>query len=139
VDIFNLLCVPGVSDPGVLADATSYCNERRAVMIVDPPPTIAPVTDMETLATGPKLPKTDHAAVYFPWIAIADPLRGGRVRSTPPSGTVAGLYARTDSTRGVWKAPAGTDATLGGVQALAYTLTDNENGVLNPHGVNALR
>ncbi len=52
---------------------------------------------------------------------------------------MAGLYARTDTQRGVWKAPAGTEASLAGVQAMAYTLTDAENGVLNPEGVNCLR
>jgi phage tail sheath protein FI len=52
---------------------------------------------------------------------------------------VAGLYARTDAQRGTWKAPAGTEATLRGVQRVDYLLTDRENGVLNPRGVNALR
>jgi phage tail sheath protein FI len=139
VDLFNILCIPGVSDPGVLADAAAYCDERRAFLIVDPPRTTDTIAEMESLATGADLPKSKNAAVYFPWISIADPLRGGRGRATPPSGTVAGLYARTDSTHGVWKAPAGIEATLTGVQALASTLTDGENGVLNPRGVNALR
>src|SRR5262249_2608517 len=53
--------------------------------------------------------------------------------------TIAGVYAQTDATRGVWKAPAGTDARLRGVQELAYVLTDRENGALNPLGVNCLR
>jgi phage tail sheath protein FI len=55
------------------------------------------------------------------------------------SGTLAGLCATTDATRGVWKAPAGTEARLRSVQALDYQLTDRENGVLNPLGVNCLR
>jgi len=66
-------------------------------------------------------------------------LNGFRARPTPPSGTIAGLCARTDGTRGVWKAPAGTEATLAGVQKLEYKLTDLENGVLNPLAINCLR
>jgi phage tail sheath protein FI len=139
VDLFNLLCLPGITDAGVIADAVAYCNERRAFMIVDPPSNVDTVPEMETLARGAGLPKSDHAAVYFPWVKIADPLRAGKLRATPPSGTIAGLYARTDGSRGVWKAPAGTEAVLTGVQAVTYALTDDENGVLNPRGVNGIR
>ena len=70
---------------------------------------------------------------------IADQLNGFRLRKVAPSGTVAGLWARTDGARGVWKAPAGTEATLTGVQQLEYKLTDPENGVLNPLAINCLR
>jgi phage tail sheath protein FI len=94
---------------------------------------------MVAVVSGTALPKSDHAAVYYPWVQIADPLKNGKLRTTPPSGTVAGLYARTDANRGVWKAPAGTEASLGGVQALSHALTDRENGSLNPLGVNCLR
>jgi phage tail sheath protein FI len=139
VDLFNILCVPGVTDPGVLAEAVAYCDERRAFLLVDPPSDQSTPDKMEKVVTGPTLPKSDHAAVYFPWLKIPDPLRNGKLRTVAPCGTVAGLYARTDSTRGVWKAPAGTDATMLGVQATDYPLTDPENGVLNPRGVNCLR
>ncbi|AWI80700.1 phage tail protein [Parazoarcus communis] len=139
VDLFNLLVLPGITDSGVLADAASYCQERRAFFIVDAPPTATDVATMVQSASGTDLPKSDHAAVYFPWTYVADPLKNGKPRLTPPSGTVAGLYARTDGSRGVWKAPAGTDANLSGVQSLSVTLTDGENGSLNPLGVNCLR
>ncbi|MBI4928443.1 MAG: phage tail sheath subtilisin-like domain-containing protein [Anaerolineae bacterium] len=139
VQSFNLLCLAGVSDPGILADAASYVTSRRAFMIVDPPADTDTPAEMLSKIQGADLPKSKDAAVYFPWIKIADPLKGGKLRLTPPSGTVAGLYARTDAQRGVWKAPAGTEATLNGVQGLAYTLTDLENGTLNPDGVNCLR
>jgi phage tail sheath protein FI len=78
-------------------------------------------------------------ALYFPRVEIADPLNDFRLRSMGASGTMAGLYARTDTTRGVWKAPAGTEATLANVQRLDYTLTDSENGTLNPVAINCLR
>ncbi|PLX77635.1 MAG: phage tail protein [Azoarcus sp.] len=139
VDLFNLLVLPGITDSGVLADATSYCQERRAFFIIDSPPSASDVAAMVQSASGTDLPKSDHAAVYFPWTYVADPLKNGKPRLTPPSGAVAGLYARTDGSRGVWKAPAGTDANLSGVQSLALTLTDGENGSLNPLGVNCLR
>lgn len=87
------------------------------------------------------LPKTHFGAVYFPWIEINDPAGTGRdpVLVVPPSGFVAGLYARTDARRGVWKAPAGLDATVLGVRRLEYKLLDGHQDELNPLGVNALR
>ena len=80
-----------------------------------------------------------NTALYFPRIKIADQLNEFRLRSFGASGTIAGLYARTDSNRGVWKAPAGTEATLVNVQALDYKLTDAQNGTLNPLAINCLR
>jgi len=139
VDIFNLLCLPGVTDSGILMDASSYCQERRAFLIADAPFDKTKPDQMVQTISGTALPKTNYGAVYYPWIQIADPLKNGQLRSTAPSGTMAGLYARIDSTRGVWKAPAGTEATLVGAQGMAYRLTDPENGTLNPLGVNCLR
>jgi phage tail sheath protein FI len=80
-----------------------------------------------------------NAATYFPPVRIVDPLDGLRPRAMAPSGSIAGVYARTDATRGVWKAPAGTDATLNGVLDLALPVNDLENGQVNPLGVNVLR
>ncbi|MFM0225675.1 phage tail sheath family protein [Paraburkholderia dipogonis] len=139
VDLFNILCLPGVTDTGVLMDAAAYCEERRAFFVIDSPPSAGTPAQMVASVSGTDLPKSDHAAVYYPWVYIADPLKNGKLRLTPPSGTVAGLYARTDAERGVWKAPAGTDATLVGVQGSAYMLTNGENGALNPLGANCLR
>lgn len=139
VDLFNILCLPGITDPGVLADAAAYCEERRAFFVIDSPPTAVDPQTMVAAVSGTALPKSDHAAVYYPWIYIADPLKNGKLRLSAPCGTVAGLYARTDGDRGVWKAPAGTEASLIGVQALSYQLNDRENGSLNPLGVNCLR
>ena len=141
VNIFNLLCLPGVTNSGVLMDAVAYCQEKRAFFIIDAPPDAESAAQMVAVAKGTALPRNDHAAVYFPWIEIGDPLKNGALRKTPPCGAVAGLYARTDSTRGVWKAPAGTEATLNGVQGVAieHPLTDPENDDLNPLGVNCIR
>jgi phage tail sheath protein FI len=85
-------------------------------------------------------PKYVAGAVYYPWIEIADPANKGRPRLVPPSGSVAGVYATVDTTRGVWKAPAGVETSLTGVAALAdRTLGDEVNGTLNVAGVNCLR
>lgn len=139
VDLFNLLCLPGVTDSGILMDAASYCKERRSFLIVDAPADKKKPDQMVQTISGPALPKTDYGAVYYPWLMIADPVKNGQVRAMPPSGTIAGLYARIDSARGIWKAPAGTEAALVGAQGIEYNLTDLENGTLNPLGVNCLR
>jgi uncharacterized protein len=140
VDLINLICLPGVTAPKILGFVAPYCEERRAFMIVDAPHGLTP-NDMYTQITGTAFGsmKTDHGAIYYPWVKLPDPLDQGNIKDFPPSGTIAGLYARTDSNRGVWKAPAGTEATLQGVQGFEYLLNDNENGVLNPQGVNCLR
>jgi len=137
-DIFNLLCMPGITDSEVLSTAVAYCSERRAFLIADPQPGKSP-DQMKSIIQGTAYPKNKNAALYYPLIGVADPLQGGIIRLVAPSGTIAGVMARTDATRGVWKAPAGIDAALGGVQKLEYVLTDSENGVLNPRAVNCLR
>lgn len=143
VNIFNLLCIPLVADLddtsalAVVSAAQAYCGARRAFFIVDPPRsrnTIAQIQDWDT-----KLTADENSALYFPFLLLPDPLDGFRLNAFAPSGTLAGLYARIDSSRGVWKAPAGTEATLTNVQGLAYNLTDAECGVLNPLGINCLR
>lgn len=139
VDLFNVLCVPGVSDPTVLAEAAALCEKRRAFLVVDPPVTTDTPVVLETLINGTDLPKSNYAAVYWPWLVITDPLRPGQTRAVPPSGTIAGVYARTDARRGVWKAPAGVEATMIGVRDLAYLLTDAENDGLNRRGANSVR
>lgn len=136
---FNLLCLPGITHAGVLADAVSYCKERCAFMIIDAPPQAADAAAMATAVMGTALPRSDHAAVYFPWIQATDPLRIGQPRLTSPCGAIAGLYARTDGIRGVWKAPAGMDASLAGVLSLAVAVSDDESRNLNTLGVNCLR
>jgi phage tail sheath protein FI len=155
VDLFNLLCLPDLtrSQPGnpvasaltdpqistVLAAALGLCERRRAVLLVDPP---ANVTNQRTAldwVSARLTVKGSHAAAYFPRVRVADPLDGFRLRSIPPCGTVAGVIARTDALRGVWKAPAGTEASVRGIAQLEYPLTDAENGTLNPLGLNCLR
>jgi phage tail sheath protein FI len=143
-DIFNLLCLPAaalLSDSSrqtVLAAAATLCEDRRAFLLVDIPPAVDTVPDMTAWVSSDEKPQTNNAAVYFPRLQIPDPLRDNELRSTGPSGTLAGIYARTDAERGVWKAPAGIDAGLRNA-SLPVKLTDLENGALNPLGVNVLR
>lgn len=151
VDLFNILCIPEASTldgPGditnlsqVMAAAQTYCEERRAFVLIDPPADVDTLDDARGFVDdlGTASLRHRNAAAYFPRLRIPDPLNGGRLRSIGPSGTVAGLYARTDASRGVWKAPAGIDSGLRGVLALDYQLSDAENGQLNPLGLNCLR
>ena len=80
-----------------------------------------------------------QCCVLFPLVTAPDPLSQNLPSQFPPCGFVAGIYARTDGTRGVWKAPAGTEATLTGATGVVAPLNDKENGVLNPQAVNCIR
>ncbi len=84
---------------------------------------------------------SDYNAVYWPWIERSDPVGAGQnpTITIPPSGYVAGLYARTDARRGVWKAPAGTEVQIGEIRGLDFNVLDRDQDNLNPQGINALR
>jgi phage tail sheath protein FI len=141
-DLFNLLCIPphGINDveDTLIGDAAAYCERRRAVLIVDPP---ASWNDKDDARTGVATIGTSssYAALYFPRLRAPNPLRANQIEDFAPCGAVAGIIARTDAQRGVWKAPAGLEATMVGAPALLVPLTDAENGELNPLGVNCLR
>ncbi|MCP4047410.1 MAG: phage tail sheath family protein, partial [Gammaproteobacteria bacterium] len=149
-DIFNLLCIPpltraigGDVNSTTRNAAAKYCEERRAVYVVDPLTSwdlASDLTDSGGLeSVGWGMSRSTNAALYFPRIKLPDPLQENRLAEFAPCGAVAGVMARTDSQRGVWKAPAGNDATLNGVVELTVKLTDGENGQLNPLAVNCLR
>ena len=139
VDIFNILCMPNITDNSVLSDALAYVDERRAFFIIDLPASVDTLDEAKQWLTDNSNLRHKNAAAYFPRIRLLDALQNSRQRAFPPCGVMAGLYARTDGERGVFKAPAGIDAVLRGVTGLAFKLTDPENGVLNPLGLNALR
>lgn len=118
------------------------------MLIVDPPAawTANPSTTVATAETGVNVVRgtignddARNAVMYFPRLRMPDPLNENRLGSFAPCGAVAGIMARTDAQRGVWKAPAGLEASFSGVQEFTYTLTDGENGRLNPLGLNCLR
>jgi phage tail sheath protein FI len=142
-DLFNLLCIPpyaqgGDIDDTLIGTAAAYCEKKRAMLIVDPPAawdTVAEVIKgLPDIGTSSK-----NAALFFPRIRQPNPLRENKLEEFVPCGAVAGVFARTDAQRGVWKAPAGLDATLVNVPQLVVPLTNEENGQLNPLGVNCLR
>jgi uncharacterized protein len=139
VDLFNLLVVPGYSNPAHVPKLEALCRARRALLIVDSPDG----SKFSTMKNGPKSELTGddgvNAAMYYPWIKASDPKQEGRIRTFPPSGAIAGVYARTDATRGVWKAPAGTDASLSGAVGVVEVLSDDENGKVNPKALNCIR
>lgn len=139
IDLFNILCVPGEATPAVLNQLQKFCRDRRAFLIVD----CAEDATFGTLQAGPDANLTGddaiNAAFYFPWVNAPDPLQENRPRAFPPCGFVAGLYAKTDANRGVWKAPAGTEASLSAASGVRTPLTDKENGVLNVQAINCIR
>lgn len=146
-DIFNLLCIPPFTRENPVIDTTwqaarKYCHDHRAMLIVDPQPDWDKVSDVETgidsLLVGLD-EKDKNAAVFYPRLKMSDPLKENRLEEFAPCGAVAGIFARTDSQRGVWKAPAGLDSTVTGVRELSVKLSDGDNGRLNPLGVNCLR
>ncbi|MFB7495723.1 phage tail sheath subtilisin-like domain-containing protein [Streptomyces sp. NPDC056161] len=122
----------------VVSAAQRLCQERRMFLLVDAPGAWVSVEAARAGVAAFDAVRGNHAALYFPHLQLTDPLTG-RLRAFPPSGAVAGVIARTDSERGVWKAPAGTEARLVGAHSLAVSLTDRESGLLNPLGVNCLR
>lgn len=122
----------------VVSAAQRLCEERRIFLLVDAPATWVSVDSARAGLAAFDAVRGNHAGLYFPHLQLTDPLTG-RLRAFPPSGAVAGVIARTDSERGVWKAPAGTGAQLVGVHSLTVDLTDRETGLLNPLGVNCLR
>jgi Bacteriophage tail sheath protein len=150
-DLFNLLCIPpdvpgGDTLAAVYQSAMQFCTDHRAMLLVDSP--AAWSANRETAAAKARDGLGDlglsgvgarNAALYFPRVRQPDPLRGGRTETFVPCGIVAGVMARTDTQRGVWKAPAGLDASLNGILGLDAELNDPENGMLNPLAINCLR
>ena len=135
---FNLLSVPGEAQPQTISDLQAYCVGERAFLIVD-----SDAGDtFASLQGGPNSLMSGanaiNSALYFPWVNSFDPIQKV-TRAFPPAGFVAGLYAATDASRNVWKAPAGINANLSGESGLAIALTDPQNGTLNVQAINCLR
>ncbi len=149
VDLFNILCIPRAAaddiaqnDANVTAiysAALAFCELKRAFLLIDVPSNINEMQEAKDWLDKFASLRHKNAALYFPRTEIPDPANEFRLRSVAASGTMAGIYARTDSQRGVWKAPAGIEAVLNGVAQLDARLTDAENGVLNPLAINCLR
>ena len=132
VDEINIVCAPGQTDPAITDAVLSHCeNMRYRFAILDAP---------EVIEKGgvDKLPKprdSKYGAYYFPWIEVYDPIKGNIYQ--PPSGYMAGVYARSDGERGVHKAPA--NELVRGALGLRYNITKGEQDILNPKGINCIR
>ena len=143
VQIFNMLLTPGVSDNAVLSAALSFAERKRAFAIVDPPEMAAADSSGSLPAIDtflPLIPRSQNGALYFPYLLSTDPVTSATI-SVPPSGYVAGIYARIDTRRGVWKAPAGLETTVLNTVGPVPTglMTDPRHGVLNLESINVLR
>lgn len=142
----NLLVIPATANlapadaHAVMLAAQTFCTANRAFYIADVPPstvaTDAAAVEAWFAQTG--LAAVDSAAVYYPRVTIPDPLQQNLTREVASSGAVAGIYARTDSAQGIWKAPAGTNAAIANATP-AVSLTDIANGQLTALGINAIR
>ncbi len=147
VDLFNILCIPpyksdGDVDTALMGDAATFCEKHRAMLLVDPPIGWENKDDAKDKAkdfSASVGTNSKNAAIFFPRLKQPNPMHDNHVEAFAPCGAVAGVFARTDAQRGVWKAPAGLDAGLVGVPQLSVPLNDAENGELNPLGVNCLR
>ncbi len=144
-DLFNILCIPPYktdsnADDSVVSAAAAYCEKRRAFMLVDACAEWVKKDDAKAAANASSLPTSSkNAALFFPRLRQPNPLLENQIQDFASCGAVAGVFARTDAQRGVWKAPAGLEATLVGVPQLSVSLTDGEIGELNPLGINCLK
>lgn len=164
-ELFNLLCIPPLGsesdippagagacwpdvDNATWAAAAAYCRERRALLIVDPP--AAWTSDPRRAVTRAEAGIADmltsfgsedacNAIAYFPRLHLREPLGHNGNGTFAPCGAIAGIIARTDAQRGVWKAPSGVEASFNDVQAFTHAVSDADNSRLNPLGVNCLR
>jgi phage tail sheath protein FI len=147
VDLFNLLCIPPYSfgqdiEPELIREAAEYCNRRKAILIIDPPGDWKSAADARNdLSSTNPFPGavSSNTALYFPRIRQHNPLRRNNTEEFVPCGAVAGVIARTDEDRGVWKAPAGVGAVLKGAVGLSVELNNADNDYLNQSGINCLR
>lgn len=143
VDLFNLMILPRDKDQldshreEVWGPASVFCQQRRAFLIMDPR---SSWTTADTVSNQIKDLRTglvkDYAAIYWPRVTVST---NGSTKAIDPSGSIAGLMARIDSNRGVWKAPAGIEADIRGIRGVEYTMSDPENGLINPQAANAIR
>jgi uncharacterized protein len=154
-DTINLVCIPRVSRfrgllpvadnftdnqfDAAISSFTTYCERRRAVLLLDAPDVHTTPSQIRTFINAHSGLRHRNAAMFYPRLIVGDPFRNFQERSVGASGAIAGICASTDAVRGVWKAPAGTEARIRGLTRLETRLTDPENGTLNPIGVNCLR
>lgn len=130
----SIMAVPGVTDANVQAKLIAHCeNLTSRFAVLDAPLDCTGVDDLNLHRSAYD---TTYAALYAPWVQVYDPLLK-RPTFIPPSGSVCGIYARTDIERGVHKAPA--NEIVKGCTGLSVSYNEAEQGKLNPNGVNLIR
>jgi phage tail sheath protein FI len=153
VDEVNIVAAPGYTDAASYESLLSHCEKaRNRIAVLDAPKDVGDIDLLTKVGTAsssdtapspkggglrPRVSDHGYGAFYFPWITAQDPLNPRTLIDVPPSGHIAGIYARTDATRGVHKAPA--NEAIRGALNLTYRLTDEEQGELNQSGINCLR
>jgi Bacteriophage tail sheath protein len=149
IDEIALVCAPGQLSDSVRDAIVTHCaTTQNRFAIFDGPRRANALTDLTTISAGEGstgvMPKaTDLAAFYYPWITVFDPgtklldSAGDGSLAVPPSGHLAGIYARVDTERGVFKAPA--NEVIRGALGVTHLLSRNDQDGLNPKGVNAIR
>lgn len=141
IDDINIVCAPGVTEvQGILVDhCETITRDRFAVLdsrLTAPISGTASVAEQMASVQGNN---GGFAALYYPWIRVSAAV-GNSSLLVPPSGHVAGIFARIDNNRGVHKAPAGIEATINGALGVEKPLTETEQGDLNKiYGVNVIR
>jgi phage tail sheath protein FI len=131
IDEISIVAAPGQTSPAVQDALLTHCESRKdRFAILDSPETMQGGVDKLVRPRDSK-----YGAYYFPWVQVYDPERGNVF--VPPSGHVAGIYARTDNERGVHKAPA--NEIVRGALGLKYNVSKGEQDILNPKGVNCIR
>lgn len=165
IDEVAIVAAPGFTTAAAYDALLTHCERMEyCVAILDGPPTVDSIQALTKVAK-PKVSRSDkekekdgaeggsgasqeaayrprnsdggYGAVYFPWLVARDPFNASDLVHTPPSGHMAGIYSRTDASRGVHKAPA--NETVRGALDVTYHLTRHEQGELNPQGVNCIR
>jgi phage tail sheath protein FI len=142
VDLFNILVLPRAAENRTLVDdlwanASIFAQERRALLLMEAPEDWEGVQTPSNEIVGLRVGVSkQYAALYYPRLEIRE---GSLTVPISPVGAVAGVIARTDTTVGVWKAPAGTAADVRGIVGVKQRLSDLQNGAINPKGINAIR
>jgi phage tail sheath protein FI len=137
----NTVAVPGITTTTVVQGIQTYVNARLdCFALIDGPTATTPSAMLTWKKTTTALTST-YLGVYYPWIYAPDPIGVGKnpKKLLPPSGYLAGVFARIDNARGVWKAPAGTEAVLYNVLSCERNINDAEQDTLNPEGINVIR
>ena len=143
IDALNVLMAPGVTTATVINGGITYCENRKDLMYVADAPILLEPLEAVDFRKGQGMYNhaafnSSYAALYYPWLEIMDPVNGKK-KLVPPSGAVAGCYARNDEKTYVWYAPAGIDrGRVFNALSVGYKTSRGERDVLYPEGVNVI-